>query len=296
MNVCVLGAGTMGHGIAQVSAMGGHDVRLRDVDESVLENGLAAIRDNLDGGVDRGKVTEAEHEATLDRIATTTDLGEAAAGADLVVEAVPESLELKKEVFESVEAEVGEDAVLGTNTSSLPVTEIASVLEHPGRAIGLHFFNPVHLMALVEVVLAEQTTEQTRDRTAAYVESIDKTAATVRDSPGFASSRLGGALGVEAMRMVQEGVASPRDIDTAMELGYRHPMGPLELTDLVGLDVRLDILEHLREELGERFAPPPILRRKVRAGDLGKKAGRGFYVWEDGEAVDVARTRGEYDG
>lgn len=288
MQVCVLGAGTMGHGIAQVSAMAGHAVRLRDVDATVLEEGLEAIRGNLEGGIERGKVTGAEREATLERISTTTDLAEAASGADLVVEAVPESLDLKKQVFEEVEAAVDDDAIVATNTSSLPVTEIASVLDRPGRAIGVHFFNPVHVMELVEVVLAEQTTERTRERTEAYVEGIDKTAATVRDSPGFASSRLGVALGVEAMRMVQEGVASPGDVDTAMELGYRHPQGPLELTDLVGLDVRLDILEHLREELGERFAPPPILRRKVRAGHLGKKAGRGFYVWEDGEPVTVA--------
>ena len=288
MKVCVLGAGTMGHGIAQVSAMAGHDVTLRDVESAPLEAGLAAVRENLDGGVDRGKVTEAESEATLEHISTTTDLDEAAAGADLVVEAVPESIELKTGVFEEVEAAVDDDALLATNTSSLPVTEIAAVLERPGRAIGLHFFNPVHVMDLVEVVLAEQTTVRTRERAESFVEGIDKTAATVRDSPGFASSRLGVALGVEAMRMVQEGVAGPEAIDAAMELGYRHPQGPLELTDLVGLDVRLDILEHLREELGERFAPPPILRRKVRAGHLGKKAGRGFYVWEDGEAVAVA--------
>ena len=293
MQVCVLGAGTMGHGIAQVSAMAGHDVRLRDVDPAVLEEGLDAIRGNLEGGIERGKVTEAEREATLARLSTTTDLTEAAAGSDLVVEAVPESLDHKKRVFEEDEAEVGDDAIVATNTSSLPVTEIASALERPGRAVGLHFFNPVHVMELVEIVLAEQTTDRTRERAEEYVDGIDRTAATVRDSPGFASSRLGVALGVEAMRMVQEGVASPEDVDTAMELGYRHPQGPLELTDLVGLDVRLDILEHLREELGERFAPPPILRRKVRAGHLGKKTGRGFYVWEDGEPVAAA---GDQDG
>ena len=295
MNVCVLGAGTMGHGVAQVSAMAGHDVHLRDVDESVLEAGLAAIGDNLAGGIERGKVTESERDETLARISTTTDLAAAASEADLVVEAVPESLDLKKEVFREVEAVVDDQAIVATNTSSLPVTEIASALERPGRAIGIHFFNPVHVMELVEVVLAEQTTDRTRERAESYVESIEKTSATVRDSPGFASSRLGVALGVEAMRMVQEGVAGPEDVDAAMELGYRHPQGPLELTDLVGLDVRLDILEHLREELGERFAPPPILRRKVRAGHLGKKTGRGFYVWEDGEPVAVAGEHGRAD-
>jgi len=288
MQVCVLGAGTMGHGIAQVAAMADHDVTMRDVDGSILESGLEAIRENLAGGIERGKVTEEERDRALDRIGTTTDLGEAARDADLVVEAVPEDLDLKKRVFEEVEALVPDDAILATNTSALPVTEIAAVLDRPGRAIGLHFFNPVHVMQLVEVVLAEQTTDETRERAEAFVDGIDRTPATVRDAPGFASSRLGVALGVEAMRMVQEGVASPRDIDTAMEHGYRHPQGPLELTDLVGLDVRLDVLEHLREELGERFAPPPILRRKVRAGHLGRKTGRGFYVWEDGEPVAVA--------
>jgi len=288
MQVCVLGAGTMGHGIAQVAALAGHDVTMRDVDGSILESGLDSIRENLAGGIERGKVTEEERDRALDRIATTTDLGEAARDADLVVEAVPEDLDLKKRVFEEVEALVPDDAILATNTSALPVTEIAAALDRPSRAIGLHFFNPVHVMQLVEVVLAEQTTDETRERAEAFVDGIDRTPATVRDAPGFASSRLGVALGVEAMRMVQEGVASPSDIDTAMELGYRHPQGPLELTDLVGLDVRLDVLEHLREELGERFAPPPILRRKVRAGHLGRKTGRGFYVWEDGEPVAVA--------
>jgi len=288
MDVCVLGAGTMGHGIAQVCAAAGHDVTLRDVDESILESALASVRSNLDGGIERGKVTEAERDATLARVSTTTDLAEAATEAGLVVEAVPEDLELKTRVLAEAEALVDDDAVLATNTSSLPVTEIAAALERPGRAVGLHFFNPAYVMALVEVVLAEQTTGETRAWAEAFVEGIDRTPVTVRDAPGFATSRLGVALGVEAMRMVQEGVASPSDIDAAMELGYRHPQGPLALTDLVGLDVRLDILCHLREELGERFAPPPILRRKVRAGHLGKKTGRGFYVWEDGEPVAVA--------
>ena len=292
MQVCVLGAGTMGHGIAQVAALAGHDVRMRDVDGSILDSGLEAIRENLAGGIERDKVTEAERDRTLDRISTTTDLAEAAMDADLVVEAVPEDLELKKDVFEAVEGLVDDDALVATNTSALPVTEIAAALDRPGRAIGLHFFNPVHVMGLVEVVLAEQTSDETRERAEAFVEGIDRTSATVRDSPGFASSRLGVALGVEAMRMVQKGVASPDDVDTAMELGYRHPQGPLALTDLVGLDVRLDVLEHLREELGERFAPPPILRRKVRAGHLGRKTGRGFYVWEDGEPVAVAGDEG----
>lgn len=278
----------MGHGIAQVSAMAGNDVTVRDIEEEFVENGIASIEENLQGGVDREKVTEEEMEATLDRLSGTTDLEAACEGADLVIEAVPEEMDIKQSTFEDVEAAVDEECVIGTNTSSLSVTEIASVLDRPERAIGLHFFNPVHIMPLVEVIHGERTSEATREFAVDYVEEIDKTAVECKDAPGFASSRLGVALGLEAMRMVQEDVASPEDIDDAMELGYNHPMGPLELTDVVGLDVRLDILEYLREELGERFRPPQVLKRKVRAGKLGKKSGEGFYVWEDGEIVGVS--------
>jgi 3-hydroxybutyryl-CoA dehydrogenase len=288
MDIAVLGAGTMGHGIAQVSAMAGHDIRLRDVEDELVENGLDAIETNLDGGVERGKVTEDEKAATLDRLTGTTSLEDAVTGADLVVEAVPEEMDIKKSTFEDVEAVVSDEAYVATNTSSLSVTDVASALDRPERAMGLHFFNPVHIMPLVEVVVAEQTAPETTAFAEEFVADIDKTAVTVRDSPGFASSRLGVSLGVEAARMYQEGVASPRDIDTAMELGYNHPMGPLELTDVVGLDVRLGVLEYLREELGERFRPPQVVKRKVRAGKLGKKTGEGFYVWEDGEIVGVS--------
>lgn len=288
MHVSVLGAGTMGHGIAQVSAMAGHDVTLRDVEDDLVASGVEQIQQNLEGGVERGKVSPEERDATLDRLETTTDLEAAVADADLVVEAVPEDLELKRSVFADVEAHGPAEALLASNTSSLSVTAIAAELEYPGRCIGLHFFNPVHIMDLVEVVVGERTDEATLTAAEDYVEGLGKTAIVVTDTPGFATSRLGVALGLEAMRMVQEGVASPRDIDQAMELGYNHPMGPLELTDVVGLDVRLDILEHLTEELGERFRPPPVLRRKVRAGKLGRKAGEGFYVWEDGEVVGVS--------
>lgn len=291
MHVTVLGAGTMGHGIAQVSAMAGHDVTLRDLEADLIENGIDAIRSNLQGGVDRGKVTRAEMDATLSRITGETDLAAAVDGADLVAEAVPEDLDLKTTVLTDAEDAASNDTVLATNTSSLSVTELASALNRPGNLIGLHFFNPVHIMSLVEVVVGERTDDSVRKDAIEFVEGIDKTPVVVRDVPGFASSRLGVALGVEAIRMVEEGVASPQDIDNAMELGYNHPMGPLELTDVVGLDVRLDILEYLREELGERFKPPQLLKRKVRAGKLGKKSGEGFYVWEDGEAV---ATSGEW--
>jgi 3-hydroxybutyryl-CoA dehydrogenase len=293
MHVSVLGAGTMGHGIAQVAAMADHEVTLRDVEERIVEDGLASIRENLAGGIERGKVTADERDAALDRLVGTTDLDAAVADADLVIEAVPEDTDLKQDVLTDAEAAAPEDAVLATNTSSLSVTEIASALALPERFVGLHFFNPVHVMALVEVVVAEQTDDETLAFAESFVADVDKTAVTVTDSPGFATSRLGVAIGVEAVRMVQEGVASPRDIDAAMELGYNHPMGPLELGDVVGLDVRLDILEHLREELGERFRPPQLLRRKVRAGKLGKKTGEGFYVWEDGEIAGVSGAADE---
>ncbi|WP_254522179.1 3-hydroxyacyl-CoA dehydrogenase family protein [Natrinema caseinilyticum] len=295
MQIAVLGAGSMGHGIAQVSAMASHDVVMRDVETEFVENGLEGIRTNLQGGVDRDKVTEAEMDAALERIEGTTDLEAAVADADLVVEAVPEDMDLKKDVFSDVEDATGEDTVIASNTSSLSVTEMASVLDRPERAVGLHFFNPPHLMDLVEIVVAEQTDERTEEVAIDYVRDIEKEDVVVRDTAGFATSRLGLALGLEAIRMVEQGVASPADIDTGMSIGYGHPMGPLELTDHVGLDVRLHVAEHLREELGERFKPPQTLRRKVRAGNLGKKTGEGFYVWEDGERVGMSGQWGSDD-
>jgi 3-hydroxybutyryl-CoA dehydrogenase len=293
MKIGVLGAGTMGHGIAQVSAMADNDVVMQDIEESVLDDGLSAIEANLQDAVDRDIITKAGKTDTLANIGTTLDVSEAVADADLVVEAVPEAVELKQQVFEDIEAAAPDECVIASNTSSLAVTEIASVLSAPARSIGLHFFNPVHIMDLVEVVVAEQTTEETVERARAFVDDIQKTPIVIRDSAGFASSRLGVSLGVEAIRMLEEGVAGPREIDQAMELGYNHPMGPIELGDVVGLDVRLDILEYLRSELGERFRPPQLLKRKVRAGKLGKKTGEGFYVWEDDEIVGIAD---DYDG
>jgi 3-hydroxybutyryl-CoA dehydrogenase len=288
MQIGVLGAGTMGHGIAQVSATAGHEVRMRDIEREFVDDGLDAIASNLQGAVDRDIIDADERAATLDRIEGTTDLAAAVADADLVVEAVPEDVDLKRDTFADVEDHAPADCVLASNTSSLSVTEIASALDDPTRAIGLHFFNPVHIMELVEIVVPEQASDDTVAFAQAYVDGIDKEPVTVRDSAGFASSRLGVALGAEAIRMLEEGVASPRDVDAAMELGYNHPMGPIELGDVVGLDVRLDILEYLREELGERFRPPQLLKQKVRAGKLGKKTGEGFYVWEDGEIVDTS--------
>lgn len=281
--VAVLGAGTMGHGIAQVAAMAGHRVALHDPSGEALERGMERIRGNLEKGVSLEKVSPELRDATLERVATAASLAEAVDEAGVVIEAAPEKVELKRSIFREVESLVAEDALLATNTSSLSVDELAEPLQGPGRFLGLHFFNPVHIMALVEVVHGTRTTPETLDRGVAFARGLGKEPIVVRDSPGFASSRLGVALGLEAIRMVEEEVASPEDIDKAMELGYRHPMGPLRLTDLVGLDVRLKIAEYLSRALGdgERFRPPDLLRRMVDEGKLGRKTGEGFYTWED---------------
>lgn len=278
--VAVLGAGTMGHGIAQVAAQAGFEVTLADASEEALDRGLASIRRNLDEGVARGKVTDEQRAETLARLGTARSVREAVRGADLVVEAVPERFDLKVQVFEEVEADAPPAAILATNTSSLSVTDLQSALGRPERVVGLHFFNPVHIMKLVEVVRGQRSDERVVAAAVEFAQRLGKEPIVVNDAPGFASSRLGVALGLEAMRMLEEGVASAEDIDKAMELGYRHPMGPLKLTDLVGLDVRLSIAEYLHEKLGaEQFRPPAILRRLVTEGKLGKKSGQGFYNW-----------------
>jgi 3-hydroxybutyryl-CoA dehydrogenase len=279
--VAVVGAGTMGHGIAQVAAQAGYAVRLADAAPGAALAGLARIRANLDGGVQRGKVTAAERDAALARIEAAAGVIEAARGADLVIEAVPENLDLKRDLFARLGA-AAPSAVLATNTSSLSIADIAAAASRPERVVGMHFFNPVHLMKLVEVVTHEGTGAAARDAALAAARRMGKEPIVVRDSPGFASSRLGVALGLEAIRMVEEGVASPEDIDRAMTLGYNHPMGPLRLTDLVGLDVRLAIARHLHATLdGQRFAPPALLERMVAEGKLGRKTGQGFYAWTD---------------
>ena len=279
--VTVVGAGTMGHGIAQVAAQAGFTVRLADAVPGAARAGLERIRANLDGGVQRGKVTAAERDGALARVEAVEHVADAALGADLVIEAVPEDLDLKRALFARLSA-VAPEAVLVTNTSSLSIAAIASAAARPERVAGMHFFNPVHLMRLVEVVTHAGTGADTRDAVVAAARSMGKEPIVVRDSPGFASSRLGIALGLEAMRMVEEGVATAEDIDRAMTLGYNHPVGPLRLTDLVGLDVRLAIARYLHQALGdERFAPPALLERMVAEGKLGKKSGQGFYAWPD---------------
>ena len=277
--IAVIGAGTMGHGIAQVAAASGFRVLLSDVDRESLARGVRAIEGNLAKGIERGKLTEGDRDRTLQQIHGTTNLAECVAG-DLIIEATPEKLELKKEVLRQLESASDRPFIFASNTSSLSITEIAGSSKRPEAVIGMHFFNPVHIMRLVEIVVGEKTSAETVEAVKSVGRKMRKEPIVVKDVPGFASSRLGVALGLEAMRMFEQGVASVQDIDTAMELGYNHPMGPLKLTDLVGLDVRLNIAEYLHRELGsETFRPPEVLRRMVREGKLGKKSGQGFYDW-----------------
>jgi 3-hydroxybutyryl-CoA dehydrogenase len=283
LHIGVVGAGTMGHGIAQVAAMAGHTVVLADATIELALEGIEHVRKNLDAGVARGKVKPDVRDAALGLIRAGDGLADAARDAAIVVEAVPERMDLKRTVFAELDAAAPADAVLGTNTSSLSITDIQTGTAHPDRVIGLHFFNPVHINALVEVVRGRHTSDDTVSRSLDFLRGIGKETVLVNDSPGFATSRLGVLLGLEAMRMVEEGVASAEDIDRAMVLGYRHPMGPLRLTDLVGLDVRLAIADYLFGKLGhEQFRPPQILRDMVAEGRLGRKCGRGFYDWTEG--------------
>jgi 3-hydroxybutyryl-CoA dehydrogenase len=279
--VLVIGAGTMGHGIAQTAAAAGCDVTMVDRSEELVAAGLEKIRGSLQRRVAKGKLDAADAEATVSRIETGTDPMAVAPEADVVVEAIPENLELKRELFRSLDAAAGPDAILATNTSSIPVTKIAAATSRPGLVAGAHFFNPVPVMPLLELVRAEGTTDETVERLRAFGEKLGKTVIVVKDTPGFATSRLGVTIALEAMRMLEQGVASAEDIDRAMELGYRHPMGPLRLTDLVGLDVRLGIATTLFHEIGgEQYRPPEILKRMVEEGKLGKKTGQGFHAWE----------------
>ncbi len=277
----VLGAGTMGRGIAQLCAESGIAVGLYDVAAEVLSAATAAIESQLERSVQKGKLTDVERDAALGRITATGDLGKACRGAQIVIEAAPERMELKVSLLGEVKALVAADTLIASNTSSLSITELGNRLGESSRTVGLHFFNPPPVMPLLEIVRGMATSEATVEAALAFASQIRKEPIVVRDFPGFASSRLGVVLGAEAIRMLEAGVASTADIDRAMELGYRHPMGPLKLTDLVGLDVRLAILEHLHRELGEQFRPPPLLRQMVRAGRLGKKVGQGFYRWTE---------------
>ncbi|EID55738.1 3-hydroxyacyl-CoA dehydrogenase family protein [Saccharomonospora xinjiangensis] len=277
-SVAVIGGGRMGAGIAQVFAASGAAVSVVEGDESSVAAARQRVADGLAKAAERGKLAE-EPSVVLDRVAVFADLARVPRDVALVVEAVPERPELKVDVLTRAEKVVSESTVLATNTSSLSIAELGAALREPGRFLGMHFFNPVPASKLVEVVTAPETGAEVTDSVRGWVRALGKTDVVVRDSPGFATSRLGVLLGLEAIRMLEEGVADAEAIDTAMELGYRHPMGPLRSTDLVGLDVRLAIAEYLHSTLGERFAPPKLLRDKVAAGELGRKSGRGFHDW-----------------
>ncbi|WP_327090920.1 3-hydroxyacyl-CoA dehydrogenase family protein [Nonomuraea sp. NBC_01738] len=277
MNIAVIGGGRMGAGIAQVFLAAGATVT---VQEPEAEAAHARIAKGLRIAEAKAREAASPRAFSADEALGRLTMGLVPEDVDLVVEAVPEDPKVKVEVLAEAEGRAGPRAVLASNTSSLSITELAAGLARPGRLIGMHFFNPVPVQRLVEIVVTAETEPGVQERAKDWVEVIGKTGVVVNDSPGFASSRLGVLLGLEAMRMVEEGVAAPEDIDTAMELGYRHPMGPIKLGDLVGLDVRLAIAEYLHGKLGARFEPPKILRDKVAAGELGRKTGKGFYRWE----------------
>lgn len=270
----------MGRGIAEVTAVAGFETVLTDVSTEVLEQAREQVRRSLERSVEKGRLDRGGMDAAMERLRMTTELEAAVRDSELIIEAVPEDPELKKDLLSELDVLTSAEAMYGSNTSSISISSLAGAVERRDRFIGLHFFNPVPAMKLVEIVVGERTSEQTVRDAQDFVEAIGKIAIVVRDSPGFATSRLGVVIGLEAIRMLEEGIASAEDIDRAMELGYRHPMGPLRLTDLVGLDVRLSIAEYLSAELGPRFDPPALLRQLVSEGKLGQKSGEGFYRWE----------------
>ena len=281
-SVAVIGAGTMGSGIAQVCAQTGWETRLYDAFPDSLEKGMFSIGEFWRNGISRGKNTEEEVRNWSNKLVAYNDLGGALSGVDIVIEAIPEKIDLKRSIFRKIEELAPENAILATNTSGLRISEIASAVKTPERLVGMHFFNPVPIMKLLEVIKHDLASDDIVREVIEIGEEMGKTTIVVGDIPGFATSRLGVVLGNEAIRMLAEGVASASDIDTAMKLGYRHPMGPLELSDLVGLDVRRDILNNLAESFNDSsYLPHPLLDRLVESGELGKKTGRGIYDWSE---------------
>lgn len=272
----------MGQGIAHISALAGFNTRLYDKDKSTLEAAMAAVEQTLSKGVELGKVTNADRARALERLTPAMTVEHGVEDAGLVIEAIPEDINLKKDLFRQVADSVPEGTVLASNTSSLSITEIASGIPSPDRVVGMHFFNPPHIIKLLEVIRGEKSASEIVDRVCEIGRQMDREVVLISDSPGFASSRLGIVLGLEAIRMLEQGVASAADIDAAMVHGYRHPIGPLRLTDLVGLDVRLAIAQYLHEKLGSsQFEPPKLLQEMVSDGLLGKKSGKGFYCWKE---------------
>lgn len=276
-SILVVGAGLMGRGIAYASAVGGFRTSLFDVSDPALDKALGQIQLDLEEGVTRGKVMADEARAAQERLLPATDLKAAAAEADFVIEAVPERLELKLRIFTELDEAARADVVLATNTSALSVGEIAAVTRRPQRVLGMHFFNPVPKMKLVEIVKALETSDEAVEVTADVARRMGKETVRIKESPGFVTSRINAMIGNEAFFMLQEGLASAEDIDKALKLGLNHPMGPFEMVDLVGLDTRLSVLEFLHASLGEKYRPAPLLVQHVKAGRLGRKVGRGVY-------------------
>ena len=286
--VAVIGAGTMGAGIAQVCAQSGWNTILYDAFPEGLEKGMQRIDAFWDKGIARGKTTVQQKQEWSENLHAEPNLENAVKGCDLIIEAVPEILELKQKIFQEVEQYASEQAIFATNTSSLSIGKIASAINHPERLIGMHFFNPVPIMKLLELVKHDKTSDATVSIAKEAGSAMQKTTILVNDVPGFATSRLGVVLGNEAIRMLADGVASAKDIDTAMVLGYKHPMGPLALTDLVGLDVRRDILNNLQESFDDdSYEPHPLLEKLVAENRLGKKTGMGIYDWSSGQAEET---------
>lgn len=281
MQVTVVGAGIMGSGIAYVSAVAGFDTVINDVSNELLDKALRTVKEYLATGVERGKLNPETQQAALERLRLQQDLAAAVEDSDLIIEAVPEDISLKCKVFGRLDGLVAQDTVLATNTSSLSVTEIAAATHHPDRVIGMHFFNPVPKMKLVELVRGLETSERTFEVTSNVARKMGKEIVDIRESPGFVTSRINAMIGNEAFYMLQEGVASARDIDKALKLGLKHPMGPFEMVDLVGLDTRLGVLNYLHERLGEKYRPCPLLVQYVNAGRLGRKVGRGVYDYDN---------------
>lgn len=276
--VTVLGAGIMGNGIAQVAAQSGLDVKMRDIEDKFLENGMNTIKQSLGRMVKKEKITQADADATVGRIKCTTDLVEAVKDADVVIEAVPEVMTLKVETYKTMDQECPDRVIFASNTSGMSITELAAATKRADRFIGMHFFNPVPMMQLVEVVRGYSTSEDTIKVIRDLATKMGKESIIVNDTPGFATSRLIGILQNEAIHAFAEGIASAEDIDKGMKLGMNHPMGPLELADFVGLDTLLHVMENLHNEYGDpKYRPPLLLRQMVRAGHLGRKTGKGFY-------------------
>ena len=279
--IAVVGAGIMGRGIAHVAALGGFDAILNDISAELLESARSRIERDMQKGVDRGKLTAEAMGAGLDRLRTSTDLQESAAKADLVIEAVPEKIDLKMGIFGRLDKAAPDHAVLASNTSGLSITEMAAATQRPEKVIGMHFFNPVHKMKLVEIIRGLETDDDTYKTVEAASIQMGKDTVEVNESPGFVTSRINALIGNEAFYMLQAGVGSARDIDKALKLGLNHPMGPFEMIDLVGLDTRLSILNSLHQTLGEKYRPCPLLVKYVKAGRLGRKVGKGVYEYSD---------------